>query len=185
MLHFARDKHYYFFQRFNFSDPMNIKRSTILSDRSPATPSIRTMLRQWYRRTLRQTSSPAPRTLTRPTRLARPMKRTRASRSSTCRIRTFWTLDRRTDREDAFCGPVKLAKRRRSPLTGGRPPLCARDDAWERSVSVTIFCSQNIVRAFYPTYMPFISIILFSIFVQIKKICTYIFVKICERLMVN
>lgn len=107
----------------------------MLSDRSPATPSIRTTLRQWYRRTLRPTSSPVPRTPTRPTRLARPTRRTRASRSSTCRIRTFWTPVRRMVHADASCGPARLARRRRSPSIGGKPPLCARDGAWERSVS--------------------------------------------------
>lgn len=182
MLHFARDKNYYFFQRFDFFDPMNIKRSMMLSDRSPATPSTRTMLRQWYRRTLRPTSSPAPRTLTRPTRLARPMKRTRASRSSMCRIRTFWTPVRRMDRADAFCGPARLARRRRSPSTGGRPPLCARDGAWERSVS--IFRNDFSFpkhRAHFLSYIHtyvyaiYIYFSLFFIFVKMKKKSVHIY----------
>lgn len=143
-----------------------IKRLMMFSDRSPATPSIRTTLRQWYRRTLRPTSSPVLQTPTRPTRPARPMRQTRANQSSTCRIRTFWTLVRRMVRADAFCGPARLARRRRSPSIGGKPPLCARDDAWERSVPLIL------EMHFHPVRIPFISLITvpsFSISAKILK----------------
>lgn len=159
-------------QRLDFFDPLNIKWSTMFSDRSPATPSTRTTPRQWYRRTPRPTSSPAPRTPTRPTRLARPMK---ASWSSTCHIRTFWTPVRRMVRADVSCGPARLARKKRSPSTGGKPPLCAKDGAWERSVSIHILQIFQKHQMYFSSLcvlclLSLIIIFSFSIFVKIKKI---------------
>lgn len=178
--------------RFLWSNEYIIKRSMMFSGRSPATPSTRTTLRQWYRRTLRPTSSPVLQTPTRLTRLARPMRQMRANQSSTCRIRTFWTPVRRMVRADASCGPARLARRKRSPSIEGKPPLCARDGAWERSVPLILkmhfhparipFISLIIVYISYPARIPFISLFFYfrQNFKNLDELIILIFFKNCK-----